>query len=72
MRLNKIIINMTRGLFDGHYASDKDLHPVAQYWREQFPGDRIVIAQIISGGEGDGIPDHLFMARHIKLDKSAK
>lgn len=64
MKLCQIIVNVTRGLFDGHYANDMKLKDVTDYWREQFPGDRIIVVTITSGDDG-GIPDHLFMARYL-------
>jgi hypothetical protein len=49
-----IIINLSQGVFDGIYTADnpaKIAKSVAA-WREQFPGDLIVTAQLLEWPDG--------------------
>lgn len=65
-KLRWIIVNVTRGLFDGHYDKREMAEEVADYWASEFPGDRIIVCEVVKDVSGPdvykGLPDHNWMA----------
>jgi len=61
-----LVVNLTRGIFDGVYFAEGLAAAALAHWRERFPADRIVLVDLVDDDrltEGV-IPDHRFMAAH--------
>lgn len=66
-KLNWLVVNLTQGIFDGHYSSREKATASAELWAERWPRDTILVAKIEKRVSGySGIPDDRFMARVIR------
>lgn len=59
-KLKWLVVNLSRGLFDGWYATREHAEDSLAGWREQMPTDVLVIAQVEDPHAG--IPDARWMA----------
>lgn len=66
-----IVVNVTRGLFDGHYAGQHAAEASGEYWAERCPNDRIVVCEITKRFGTVGIDNDRFMARVLYEEECA-
>lgn len=60
-----LIVNVTRGLFDGYYSSPPEhIQYVFEYCKDVWPGDSVIMVKVISPPDDEIIPDDRFMANH--------
>jgi hypothetical protein len=56
-----MVVNMSRGWFDGIYLHRKDAEMILEYFAEEvFPGEALYLVQIHASVNEIGIPDHLW------------